>query len=159
MKFLLFFIVIPLIELYVLIQVGSEWGALNVVLWTVVGAILGLVLMRQQGLATMQEAQLAMVKGEPVQGALMNGVFVFLGGLLLFLPGLISDVIGLILLVPFIRSAMISQAVKGMNQRGKNRAHRGQSNVYDGDWQEKQPESPKVLEGEVVSNSKDSKKD
>ncbi len=159
MKFLLFFIVIPLIELYVLIQVGSAWGALNVVLWTIVGAILGLVLMRQQGLATMQEAQLAMVKGEPMQGALMNGVFVFLGGLLLFLPGLISDVIGLILLVPFIRNAMISQAVKGMSQRGHYRQQNGQSNVYDGDWQEKQPESPKVLEGEVVSDSKDTRKD
>lgn len=149
MKFLLFFIVIPLIELYVLIQVGAAWGALNVVLWTIVAAILGLALMRQQGLATMQEAQLAMVKGEPLQATLMNGVFVFLGGLLLFLPGLISDVIGLILLVPFIRSAMISQALKGIRQRGQFR----QANQdIDGDWEQKPPSSPKVIEGEVMSD-------
>ena len=154
MKLLLFFVVIPLIELYVLIQVGSEVGALSVVLWTVLGALLGLALMRNQGLATMQEAQISMAKGEPLEGALMQGVFVFLGGLLLFLPGLISDAIGILLLIPFIRNALIKQALKGISQRrGTSGMHR--ENVYEGDWQEKAPEAPKVLEGEVISKRKE----
>lgn len=154
MKLLVFFVIIPLIELYVLIQVGAQIGALTVVLWTVFGALLGLALMRNQGLATMQEAQISMTKGEPLEGALMQGVFVFLGGLLLFLPGLISDAIGILLFIPFIRNAMIKQALKGISQRrGSGGMHR--ENVYEGDWQEKPTESPKVLEGEVISKRKE----
>lgn len=155
MKILLFFVVIPLIELYVMILVGGEVGALAVVLWTVLGALLGLAMMRNQGLATMQSAQVSMTKGESLDGALMQGVFVFLGGLLLFLPGLISDFIGILLLVPFIRNAMIAQALKGMKQRGQFRSSYSQANVYEGDYQEKSPEAPKVIEGEVISKKQD----
>lgn len=155
MKLLVFFVIIPLIELYVLIQVGSEVGALSVVLWTVLGAILGVLLMRQQGLATMQNAQQAMSSGESMQETMMQDVFIFLGGLLLFLPGLISDAIGLILLIPFIRNAMIRKALQGFAQKAHFKSRYSQQNVYEGDFQEKAPESPKVLEGEVLKDSKE----
>lgn len=159
MKLLLFFIVIPLIELYVLIQVGSEVGALSVVLWTVLGALLGIVLMRNQGLSTMQEAQTAMHKHEPIQSAMMQGVFVFLGGMLLFLPGLITDALGILLLIPFVRRYLVAQSVKGMAQKGSFQYTSHSENVFEGDWQEKPTEETKVLEGEVVKPAKDRNQD
>jgi len=151
MKLLVFFILIPLLELYVLIQVGSEVGALTVVLWTVLSAFLGVYLMRLQGMHTMQKAQEAMQSGQGLEGTMVQATLSFVGGLLLFLPGLISDTIGILLLLPFVRDFLAAQAIKGMTQRGQFRSRYSQENVYEGDWQEKKPEAPKVLEGEVVS--------
>lgn len=158
MKLLVIFILIPLIELYFLIEVGSAVGALSMVLWIVLGALAGILLMRHQGLMTMQQAQVAMAKGESVDTALMEGVFIFLGGLLLFLPGLITDAIGILFLLPFVRQALIRQAVKGMAQRHHSqRGHRGPQ-VFEGEWQPAETKAPKSIE-ERSSSLSDSKND
>ncbi|MBD3777061.1 MAG: FxsA family protein, partial [Thiotrichales bacterium] len=71
--FLILFVLIPLAELYVLIQVGGVIGALPTVLLTVFTAIAGFLLMRTQGMSTLQQAQVAMAQGEAPQMAMMEG--------------------------------------------------------------------------------------
>ncbi|MDA3807010.1 MAG: FxsA family protein, partial [Thiomicrorhabdus sp.] len=110
--FLLLFI-IPLIELYFLIQVGEEIGALPTILLTIFTAMAGIALMRMQGLAIMQKAQISMASGQPPQMEVMEGVFIFLGGIFLFLPGLITDGIGFLFLMPFVRHFLIKLSVNG----------------------------------------------
>jgi UPF0716 protein FxsA len=160
MKILLLFVLIPLLELYVLIQVGSSVGALTTVLWVVASAFIGLALMRSQGLATMQKAQMAMAQGQAPQDALLEGTFIFLGGLLLFVPGLITDVIGLLFLIPPVRHYLIKKSMQGQAYRFKGRA---QNQYYEGEWSQTQPPKPKhldhtVIEGEIERKSEDDSK-
>lgn len=154
--FLLLFILVPLVELYFLIQVGSVIGALPTILLTIATAVAGIALMRIQGLSTMQRAQIAMSSGEPPQMALMEGVFIFLGGVLLFFPGLITDGLGLLFLVPFVRRFLIKQSLKGTAMRGRFKYQSRQGDYYEGEWTEAKPKQPRsidnrdVIEGEVV---------
>jgi len=153
--FFLLFLLIPLIELYVLIQVGSVIGALPTILLTVTTAIVGVALMRSQGVATMQNAQASMAVGEVPQLALMEGVFIFLGGVLLFIPGLISDAIGLLFLIPFVRRGLIRQSLKGYQAKGHFRYQNSQGDYFEGEWSESNPKPHEklqhhsVIEGEV----------
>ncbi|MBN2866106.1 MAG: FxsA family protein [Thiotrichales bacterium] len=162
--FFLLFLLIPLVELYVLIQVGSVIGALPTVLLTIATALAGVVLMRTQGLATMQKAQVAMNAGTPPQMELMEGVFIFLGGVFLFVPGLISDAIGLMFLIPFVRQFLIKQSLKGTAMRGGYQYKNNKGDYYEGEWSEAQPKQPRslnnqeVIEGEVIDSDKNQPK-
>lgn len=158
--FLLLFVLVPLIELYFLIQLGNVIGALPTILLTISTAFAGIVLMRIQGLSTMQNAQIAMSSGEPPQMALMEGVFIFLGGVLLFFPGLISDALGLVLLIPFIRRFLIKHSLKGSAMRGRFKYQSRQGDYYEGEWTEAEPKQPQslesrdIIEGEVVDSDR-----
>ncbi|MDX1353534.1 MAG: FxsA family protein [Thiomicrorhabdus sp.] len=154
--FLLLFVV-PLIELYFLIQLGNVIGALPTVLLTIFTAIFGIVLMRSQGVATLQTAQLEMAAGKSPQSSMFEGVFIFLGGVFLFFPGLISDSIGLLFLVPFVRRFLIKQSMKGMQSQGHFRYQKGDS-VYEGEWAEKPQQPPKSLENDVLDGEFTDKK-
>jgi UPF0716 protein FxsA len=145
--FFLLLLIIPLVELYFLIQVGGLIGALPTVLLTIFTAIAGLVLMRSQGLATIQRAQQEMSAGQSPESSMFEGVFIFLGGVLLFFPGLISDSLGLLFLVPFVRRFLIVQATKGMATKNYYRYQRGEQ-VYEGEWEQKPPRDPNVIEHE-----------
>lgn len=142
---LILLLVVPLIELYFLIQVGEVIGALPTVLLTVFTAIVGVALMRQQGLATVQAAQQQMASGESPQQAMMEGVFIFLGGVFLFFPGLISDSIGFLFLIPFVRRFLIRKSMHGFETRGHYRTQKGEQ-VFDGEWEEKSPQKPSQIE-------------
>jgi len=156
--FFLLFLLIPLIELYFLIQVGEVIGALPTVLLTVTTAIVGVALMRVQGVATMQRAQIAMASGKPPEMELMEGVFIFLGGVFLFVPGLISDSLGLLFLIPFVRQFLIKQSFKGNKMRGQYNSNQKQGDYYEGEWTEAKPKQPRtlnnkdVIEGEVIDS-------
>lgn len=154
--FLLLFVV-PLIELYFLIQLGNVIGALPTILLTVFTAVLGVFLMRSQGLATMQNAQIEMAAGKSPQSSMLEGVFIFIGGVFLFFPGLVSDAIGLLFLVPFIRRFLIKQSIKGMQTSGRNR-YQHQESVYEGEWAEKEPKPNKVLKDSVIDGEFEDKK-
>ncbi len=160
MRFLFILLLIaPLIELYFLIQLGNVIGALPTVLLTILTAVGGIALMRVQGVAIMQKAQLAMASGQPPQMEVMEGVFIFLGGVFLFFPGLITDGIGLLFLMPFVRRSLIKHSLNGMQSRGQFRKTRQQENYYEGEWTEKSaaPQAPRqikndVIEGEVLDS-------
>ena len=146
----LFLFVIPLIELYFLIQVGEEIGALPTVLLTIFTAVAGIALMRMQGLAIMQKAQAAMASGQPPTTEMMEGVFIFLGGIFLFFPGLITDGIGFLFLIPFVRHFFISQSIKGMTSNGRFQ-YRGQKEAYyEGEWSEASAKENKRLDGDIL---------
>jgi UPF0716 protein FxsA len=146
--FLLLFVV-PLIELYFLIQLGDVIGALPTVLLTIFTAILGVILMRSQGLATLQNAQIEMAAGKSPQTSMLEGVFIFLGGMFLFFPGLISDTIGFLFLIPFVRRFLIKHSLKGFQSQGHYRYQRDDS-VYEGEWSEKTPQPHKRIETDVL---------
>ncbi|MDQ6973952.1 MAG: FxsA family protein, partial [Mariprofundaceae bacterium] len=106
------FIVVPLLELYVLIQVGSGIGGLSTILLCLFTAALGGLLIRWQGLRTLLSAQHELRQGGLPTAHVLHGILLAIAGLLLFLPGLITDTLGFLLLVPWLRHQIISRAMR-----------------------------------------------
>ena len=105
--FLFIFVAAPLIELYVLIEVGSEIGALSTILVSVITAVLGGALVRIQGLSVLFRVRETMERGEAPAIEMMEGAILLLAGLLLLLPGFITDALGFLALLPPLRRAFI----------------------------------------------------
>ena len=101
--FLFIFVAAPLIELYLLIEVGSEIGALPTILLSIFTAVLGGALVRMQGLAVLFRAQAQMANREVPAFELLEGVLLVLAGLMLLLPGFVTDTLGFLLLLPSLR--------------------------------------------------------
>jgi UPF0716 protein FxsA len=103
------FIVVPLVELYVIIQVGQLIGAGPVIALLLLDAILGAVLLRHQGRAAWRRFNAALNEGRVPHRETFDGVMVIFGGALLLTPGFLTDVLGLCLLIPPTR-ALIRKA-------------------------------------------------
>ncbi|MBM7061641.1 membrane protein FxsA [Pseudomonas sp. UL073] len=107
--FLFLFLLFPLVELAVLIQVGSAIGVLPTLLLIVASAVLGSVLLRVAGLATAWRARERLARGELPEQEMLEGLLIAVGGGLLLLPGFISDVIGLLCLLPPVRRLLVAK--------------------------------------------------
>jgi len=108
MLFLLF-ISIPLLELWLLIEVGSGIGGLSTIALCLLTAALGGLLIRWQGMSTLIDAQKRMAHGEaPIEHGL-HGMMIAFAGILLFTPGFITDSLGFLLLFPPFRRFLINR--------------------------------------------------
>jgi UPF0716 protein FxsA len=94
------FIVVPLVELAVIIEVGQALGVLPTIAILLVDSILGGFLMRAQGRAAWRRLRDAMQAGRVPHREALDGALVIFGGALLLTPGFITDVVGLLLLIP-----------------------------------------------------------
>lgn len=94
----------PVLELYVLVKVGGLIGAFNTVLWVFASAALGVWALRAHGRGIMNRVNQELAQGRVPQEAMLHGLLLFIAGVLLILPGFISDAIGLLLLIPFVRT-------------------------------------------------------
>jgi len=114
---LLLFVVAPLLELYVLIQVGSEIG----VLWTIAAligvSVVGTWLAKREGFRIFRSFLETSRKGEVPSREMVHGVCVLLAGVLLFIPGFIGDALGLLLLLPPVRAVIVSIVLRRSNSR------------------------------------------
>ena len=103
----LLFIIIPLVELYVIIAVGEHIGALWTVILVLLTAVVGVNLLRVQGMSTLMRAQKNMAQGNIPAMEMMEGIALAVAGVLLITPGFITDSIGLLCLLPASRRAII----------------------------------------------------
>jgi UPF0716 protein FxsA len=94
------FIIVPIAELYVIIQVGGAIGTVPTVLLLLADALLGSLLLRHQGRAAWVRFNRALAENRIPHKEVFDGVLVIFGGALLITPGFITDVLGLILLIP-----------------------------------------------------------
>lgn len=97
------FIVVPAIELWGLIAVGKVIGGWTTVALVMLTGVVGAWLAKQQGLQVFRLVQLQLSRGQMPTETLIDGFLVLVGGILLMAPGFFSDVIGLILLIPYTR--------------------------------------------------------
>lgn len=100
---IIFFVVIPIIEVAILIKVGTYIGTSNAVLVIVLSGVLGSVLTRLQGFIILQKINERLSSGIMPSQEILDGSLVLIGGLCLLAPGMIGDVIGLTLLIPWTR--------------------------------------------------------
>lgn len=135
------FILFPLLELAVLIAVGSHIGVLATLLLVVASALAGGFLLRIAGPATAWRARARLLAGEAPEQEMLDGLLLALSGFLLLLPGLISDVLGILCLLPFTRHALRQRLLRSPARRrpqAGQAAHepaQSRPQVIEGEWQ------------------------
>jgi UPF0716 protein FxsA len=113
----LIFIVVPIAELAVIIQVGQQIGVWLTIAILIADSILGSVLMRSQGRLTWRRFNETLQAGRPPAREALDGVLVIFGGALLLTPGFITDILGLLLLIPPTRALVRRILVKRFADR------------------------------------------
>ena len=103
LKLFLALTLIPLIEIYLLIKIGSHLGAFNTVLTVILTALLGAWLARLEGSKTMTKVRESLDRGELPAEEMLDAMLIFVAGIVLLTPGFVTDLAGLGILVPQIR--------------------------------------------------------
>lgn len=101
------FTVVPLVELYLLIQVGSVIGTMNTLALVIFTGVAGAYLARSQGRSIMMKVQTELARGGLPADSLIHGLMVFIGGILLVTPGIVTDIVGFCFVIPVTRWVFI----------------------------------------------------
>ncbi len=154
---LLAFIVVPISEIYVLLEVSDIIGVGYTIALVILTAVVGAALMRAQGLATMLRMREEIARGEPPAATLVEGVMLLFAGALLLTPGFITDTMGFLCLTPAVRSAIAKKAVASAVVGAQGSAFRGEvgagfgarrggfasdDDVIDGEFSRDEEQSP-----------------
>ena len=145
----LIFILVPIIEISIFILIGSEIGVLNTIAIILLTALVGIYLVRKQGLSLLFNAQRNMSQGIFPTQEIKGGIFLLVSGLLLITPGFFTDTIGFLLLIPqarkFTRHVLINhtnwqhvQTNMHYSERTSDRAH--DPNVIEAEYEEIKPD-------------------
>ena len=135
--FFLIFIVLPALEIFFMIEIGSEIGALNTLALIFLTAILGVFFARVQGIQTLKSGIVNLYQNKVPIYELISGASIAFAAVLLIIPGFLTDLIGFILLVPFTRKILFKMVFK---------------NKKTGDSQK---EKIDTIDGEIVKKEKD----
>lgn len=111
------FVLAPLVELFVIIRVASEIGALTTIGLLVAISVIGAALVKRQGLSVARRLQRSLRSGQDPSRALVDGFLVLVAGVLLLAPGFVTDVLALALLLPPVR-ALVAPLVLRRLARG-----------------------------------------
>ena len=139
------FLAVPLIEVYVLIEVGGVIGAWPTILLVILTAILGAFMLRVQGFYTLQRVREQMAQGQLPAVAMLEGVVLLMAGALLLTPGFFTDAVGFLCLVPPLRQAMIQAAIRRVTVSAWQS---GSGAAYEHHPSEQKNRGSRTLEGE-----------
>ncbi|MGE0371542.1 MAG: FxsA family protein [Gammaproteobacteria bacterium] len=128
-------IALPLLELYLLIKAGGLLGAIPTIALVVFSAVLGTLVLRWQGWIVLQRFRATLARGDIPARELLEGMIVLASGTLLLIPGFISDLCGLVCLIPAVRRLIIRRIVTDQHRGGGH----GASSPSRG---------PRIIEGE-----------
>lgn len=121
----------PIIEIYVLIQIGARIGFINTVFALIAAGILGAGFAKAQGRYLFGNLQKTLARGEIPTKQLLHALLVFIGGILFLIPGFVSDFVGLILVLPGTRHLVALY----MRARFAKKLSNGQFKVFQGGFQ------------------------
>ncbi|HUQ39161.1 MAG TPA: FxsA family protein [Acidimicrobiales bacterium] len=113
----LMFLIVPFVELFVLLQVGSAIGLLPTVVLLVLVSIVGAGLVKREGLGVLRRAQQRIDAGQVPGRELVDGVLILFAGALLLTPGFLTDVFGVLLLLPPVRAVVRGSATRFLTRR------------------------------------------
>lgn len=151
--FLILLLLFPVLELYTFFKVSTAIGFFPALLMIIVGSALGVLVMRTAGLATVLRTRESLQRGEMPAEQMFDGLMFGIGGGLLLLPGFISDVLGVLCLLPFTRKIL------GRKIRDRAQAQAARQRAFAEDMQARGPmpgagaqarRQPEVIEGEVI---------
>ena len=134
--FFIIFIGIPAIEIFLLIKIGGEIGALNTVALIFLTAIIGIYFAKLQGIQTLKSGMVNLYQNKIPIYEMITGASIAIAALLLIIPGFFTDLIGFLLLIPFTRKILFSLTLKNRQDT-------------------KAENQNKTIDGEIVDNKKD----
>ena len=137
---LILIIGIPLIEIYLFIKIGSQIGAINTVLLILTTAVVGVAYARYEGFNTLKSGIGQLVKNEMPVYEIVSGATLAFAAFLLILPGFATDLIGVLLVIPFTRRILLSKFVKTNINKNKKK-----NNYIEGDYEDITDENDKKL--------------
>jgi UPF0716 protein FxsA len=139
------FLVLPLIEIYLLIRVGSVIGAGWTIFLCIFTAMLGGILVRRQGFSTLRNVQATIARGEAPALEMLEGMVLLVCGILFLIPGFFTDTLAFIGLIPGFRRFLVLWAVKHVLSREKL----GMTVYRRGSHDPAHRQRPRVIEGQA----------
>ena len=133
-------ILIPVIEIYLFIKIGSQIGALTTITLIFVTAILGIIYARYEGLNTLRSAFVQLIKNEIPVYEIISGAAITFAALLLIVPGFATDIIGFLLIFPFSRKFILKILSSKFQMKKKTN-----EKFIDGEYEEIEKEDDKKL--------------
>ncbi|GAB2186362.1 FxsA family protein [Roseibium sp. LAB1] len=136
-------LLLPLIEIAMFIWVGGLIGVFPTILLTVITALAGTLMLRQQGLSLLMRMQTELDAGRTPGNEVMQGAMIVLASILLLIPGFVTDAIGLLLFIPPVREALARFIIARSNVvivdtgNGMRRPNDGVVDLDEADWSEK----------------------
>ena len=133
-------LVIPLIEIYLFIKIGSQIGAFNTVLLILTTAVIGVAYARYEGFNTLKSGIAQLVKNEMPVYEIISGATLAFAAFLLILPGFATDLVGILLVIPLTRKILLSRFVKTNINKNKKK-----NNYIEGDYEDISDDNDKKL--------------
>lgn len=160
----LLFVIMPVVEMWLLITVGQQIGALPTIGLVLLTAFIGIALLRYQGAATLLRARSKMQTGELPAREMADGLFFAVGGALLLTPGFVTDAIGFACLTPGVRTLIIGSLGQYVF-RGVVQAPFGQPNTHQSGSQrsdsspffDQKSNASGIIEGDFERHNEDHK--
>jgi UPF0716 protein FxsA len=118
-KILILFVVVPVTELYILIEVGKKIGSLTTIGIIILTGIIGAYLVKSQGFMILRKIQNDLNEGIMPGDSLIQGAIILAGGILLLTPGFVTDILGFIFLVPVSRNIVKKYLLKWLKGKIK----------------------------------------
>ena len=134
--FFLLFIGLPALEIFLLIKIGGQVGALNTVALIFLTAIIGIYFAKLQGIQTLKSGMVNLYQNRMPVYEIMSGASIAIAALLLIIPGFFTDLIGFLLLIPFTRKIFFKFAFKNKPKTDIKKEN-------------------DIIDGEVIDNKKD----
>tara|TARA_B100000886_G_scaffold330471_1_gene280942 strand:+ start:28 stop:432 length:405 start_codon:yes stop_codon:yes gene_type:complete len=128
---LLIILFIPLIEIYLFIQIGSQIGAFNTILIILLTAVIGVYFVRMEGLNTLRSGVTQIYRNKLPVYELISGATLAMAALLLIIPGFATDIIGFLLILPVTRNLIFNQLGK------KYRKEKNKDDLIEGEYEDK----------------------
>ena len=120
--FFLLFIGLPILEIFLMIKIGGEFGAFNTVILIFLTAIIGIYFAKLQGIKTLRSGMVHLYQNKLPVYEILSGASIAIAALLLIIPGFFTDLIGFLFLIPFTRKIIFSSTLKkndvDMNKKG-----------------------------------------
>ena len=116
---ILLIIIVPIIEIYLFIKIGAQIGALNTVLLILLTAFIGLIYVRYEGFNTLRSAISQLVKNEIPMFEIMSGAALVIGAFLLILPGFLTDILGILFVIPITRKIFFKKITSNYKDKKK----------------------------------------
>ncbi len=135
--FFLIFIGLPALEIFLMIKIGGEIGALSTVALIFLTAILGIYYARVQGIQTLRSGIVNLYQNKVPIYEIMSGASIAFASLLLIIPGFLTDIIGFFILVPFTRKLIFKKIFKSQTEIKENQ---NKNKTIDGEIIDKENE-------------------
>ena len=137
---LLSIILIPIIEIYLLIKIGSQIGAITTILLIFTTAIVGIYYAKYEGLNTLRSGFIQLSKNEAPTYEMLSGAAIAFAALLLIIPGFATDIFGFLIIFPITRKFIFNKFTKKYSSKENKR-----NNFIDGDFEDIEDDDERKL--------------